>query len=229
MCRCRGRDERIVSGAPADAAIRQSEHEVSIRPRPKPEIRIGEPSRQEFAHDRARRSMRRRQSGEYRVRFERTVLDQANPSVELTSRCSVIFVPRSERGDDSAGVGDSQRRIRSRVSRTSTAVSVGGASSVTATTPRPCFSKRIAVAAISISKPESLAWISSVCPGKSPSASRSGFGTTILPAASMVAFMARVVPSEWHRSKEDRARCGALSEASGRKPQLKRQASRLRM
>src|SRR6266568_1876485 len=79
-----------------------------------------------------------------------------------------------------------QRRAHSSVSRTCSAVSVGSLASGTATIPFPCFFSRIGVGAISISRCPSPARISSGCPGFKPRAWRSGLGTTIRPAASLV-------------------------------------------
>lgn len=54
------------------------------------------------------------------------------------------------------------------------------------------------VEAISISSRPAPARISSGWPGFSPSACRSGLGTTMRPARSMTAFMARTMPRKWH-------------------------------
>jgi hypothetical protein len=79
------------------------------------------------------------------------MLDQADAAVECLARSIVVFVPGCERGNDHAGVSRPQRRMRSNVSRTSSAVSVGSSISGIATTSFPRFCKVIGVAAISIS------------------------------------------------------------------------------
>jgi hypothetical protein len=89
----------------------------------------------------------------------------------------VMFMPGCKRGNDYAGVSRFHRRVCSRFSRTSWAVSLGSSISGMATTPVPRFCNVIGVAATSISSRSSPARISRDCPRFKLSAWRSDLGT----------------------------------------------------
>ena len=83
--------------------------------------------------------MGRRQSGQDGVGLKRAMLDQAKPAVERAARAVVTLVPRSESGDNQAGICRLHRLMRSSVSRTCSAESGRRSSCGTATTPLPRF------------------------------------------------------------------------------------------
>src|SRR6266540_3629467 len=92
------------------------------------------------------------------------------------------------------------RRMRSSVSLTISAVSVGKVAEGTATRPCRRRSRRISTGAISISRRPSRTSSSSTCPGCTPNSSRSALGTTMRPAASMVVRMARSYHAVCHNA-----------------------------
>lgn len=186
--------ERVIGGTAADDSIGQRRQKVPVRGNAQTQERLGKPRLQEFEDEVASRSMRGRQPGQHGIRLEGAMLDQTNVAFEGTPRRFVSLVPGRKRSNDETGVDGRQRRTRSRVSRTSAAVSVGSRASGTATRPFPRFLSRIGVGAISISNRPSPARISSACPGFSPSACRSALGTTRRPAASKVTFMEANMP-----------------------------------
>ena len=108
------------------------------------------------------------------------------------------LVPRGERRYHDARIGGDHRRIRSSVSRTSSDVRGGSFARGTATRDLPRPFKLIRVAGTSISRRPSLNSTSSSCPGRTPRASRSVFGTTSRPAASMVVLMAEFYHRKWY-------------------------------
>ena len=159
--------------------------------------------------------MWRWQSSQHRVGLQRAVIDQTQPGIKRASSGFVMLVPGSKRCHHQTGVGRFQRRTRSRVSRTCSAVNVGKGVSETATKPLPRFSSRICVGAISISRRPSLTRISSAWPGPKPRACRSGLGTTILPVASMVAIMAIILPFKWRFDNQSFVSTPCIGAGSG--------------
>ena len=191
----RGRGhERVVRGAANDPVIRQLQQKFPVRRSAEAKERVAKSRREEIAYHVTLCAMRRGESSEHRIGLEGAVLDHMHGAGQCASRGVVPFVPGCERRDEDAGIGGGYRRMRSSVSRTCSAVSGGNFVSGTATSVLPRFFNRIGVDAISISSRPSPARISSGWPGLSPSASRSGLGTTILPARSMAVFMALRMP-----------------------------------
>jgi len=124
------------------------------------------------------------------------MVDQVQSVIESITGLRVMFMPGCKRRNDYAVVSRVHRRVCSRVSRTSLAVSLGSSISGIATTPAPRFRKVIGVAATSISSRPSPARISRDWPGFKLSAWRSDLGTTMRPAESMVVF----IPLKWHKN-----------------------------
>jgi len=135
-------------------------------------------------------SVRRRQTREHRVSLQGAVSHEARAPLDGPASGLVTLVPRREGRHRDARVDCNQRRVRSSVARTCSAVSLGNRRPGTATRPRPRRASFIGVAAASISSRPSAIVISTACPAPRPRASRSGFGTTTRPAASMVVLMA---------------------------------------
>ena len=154
-------NQRVVCSAAGHAVIRQRENEGLVRLRTQAKKRLRKARLQEFADDGPGSAMWRGQTGKDGVGFERAMLYQTQPAVERTSCTLVVLVPGSESGDHQARVGRLQRRTRSNVSRTSSAVSAGNSPPGIATTPLPFFFSCIGVEAISISRRPSPARISS--------------------------------------------------------------------
>jgi hypothetical protein len=143
--------------------------------------------------------MRHRHTSQHRVRLECTVSHQIWLAFKRRTSGVVILVPGGERRDDHARVnGWSHRRVRSRDSRTCAAVSRGSLVSGTATETLPLRLSCMGVGAAMISSLPSLAEISRAWPARRPSSSRNSLGTTIRPAASMVARMGEMMAFECH-------------------------------
>ncbi len=187
-------DQCVVCGTAGHVVFGQTKNEILVGPCTESQERLRKSNAQEFADHLPGNPMWSRQARKHRVGLKRAVLDKAQAAIKHSSCARVILVPRRECGDHQAGVRRLQRRTRSIVSRTWSAVSAGRSASGTATTPLPRFCSRIGVEAISISSRPSPARISSGWPGLRPSACRRAFGTTIRPAVSMVAFMDEILP-----------------------------------
>ena len=153
-------DQRVVCRTAGYAVVRQSKNEILVGPRAQAQERLRKSYFQEFADDNAGSPVWSGQAGKHGVCLERAVLDETQAAVKRTSRTLVILVPGCESGDHQAGVGSLQRRMRSNVSRTRSAVSAGNSVSGTATIPLPRFFSCIGVEAISISRRPSLTRIS---------------------------------------------------------------------
>src|SRR5439155_7149757 len=138
---------------------------------------------------------------------------EARAPVDGPASGLVTLVPRREGRHRDARVDCDQRRIRSSVARTCSAVSLGNRRPGTATRPRPRRASLIGVAAGSTSSPPSAIVISTACPAPRPRTSRSAFGTTMRPAASMVVLMAFAYHPAPTRNKRS---APALGPAHGR-------------
>jgi hypothetical protein len=198
MARRRRRHQRVIRGTARDPLIGKAAEELPVSRSRQPKQRPMRSLDQKISYHVFGRSMRRREAREHGVRLQGAVLDQVQLGIERAPGDVVPLVPGREGGDDQAGVGGSYRRTRSNVSRTCSAVRGGSELCGTATAPLPRFFNRIVVAAISISRRSCAARISRGCPGLRPSASRSAFGTMILPARSMAVFMASRMAVRWH-------------------------------
>src|SRR2546421_9033048 len=111
------------------------QHKFAVSRGAQAEERPAKSCGKKIAYQLAGRAMWSRQPGEHRIRLQRAMLDQQEGLVQRATRSVVHFVPGRKRGDDHAGVGCSQRRTRSRVSRTCSAVIGGSLESATATNP----------------------------------------------------------------------------------------------
>jgi hypothetical protein len=74
------------------------------------------------------------------------MINHAKTSIECFARFFVMLVPRGERSDNPTGISRIHRRVCSKVSRTTSAVSMGSADSGAATKSFPRFRKVIGVA-----------------------------------------------------------------------------------
>jgi hypothetical protein len=184
------RNQRIVRGAPEDPVLRQRRNEPSMLCRREHEERPWKAIREPVADGVPTCSVRRRQTREHRVSLQGAVRHEARAPLDGAASGLVTLVPRGEGRHRDARVDCNQRRIRSSVARTCSAVSLGNRCPGTATRPRPRRASLIGVAAASISSRPSAIVTSTACPAPRPRASRSGFGTTTRPAASMVVLMA---------------------------------------
>lgn len=93
------------------------------------------------------------------------MVNHPQTTIECFARARMVLVPRSERSDHHACIRCSHRRMRSKASRTASAVSIGSSTFGTATTFLPRFLRVIGVAVISISSRPSPARISRIWPG----------------------------------------------------------------
>ena len=109
----------------------------------------------------------------------------------------VGFMPRRETRHDNTGVDSNHLRVRSMVVRTMSSVNGGRSSSGTATGTPLLFLTVMGVATGSISIVPSRSLISTDCPPVNPRRSRMAFGTTSLPAESMVDLMVEIYHAKW--------------------------------
>lgn len=160
-----GCDEGVVRAAAGHLMLRQAEQKAPVSRCVQAKKRLGEPAPDEVPNDATGAVMRRRQSREQRVGFQRSMFDQTHAAIEHAAGRLMMFVPGCERRDDQTCVCRLHQRTRSSVSRTCSAISGGRSVSGTATTPLPRLFSVMVVAASSISSRPSPARISSTWPG----------------------------------------------------------------
>lgn len=118
MLRRGGRDERVVYRATRDSARGQRQHELAMGTRSEAQERAAGASSKEARYHLTGGPVWRREPGQHRVSFERTVPDDPSTCVEHATRGFVFLVPRREGRNQEAGVRGDHRRTRSNVSRT---------------------------------------------------------------------------------------------------------------
>ena len=136
-------------------------------------------------HDRGISAVRLWQPCQHGVGLDCRVRDQSWLVGRGFASEGVVLMPGGEGCDDHAGIDSFHRRVRSSVSRTTSAVSTGISASATAATPSPSSTSRMCVAVGTISSRPSRSAISNDWPAASPRASRSALGMTTRPAGSM--------------------------------------------
>src|SRR6266540_4911172 len=193
-------DQRIVRGAATDSELNEAGNEGSVVVRVQCHVRVWEAIGKKVPHQGRGSAGGWWQSGQHRERLYRAMRDQARAAVDDAISGVMQCVPRGECRDDNAGIDHRHRRMRSSVSLTISAVSVGKVAEGTATRPCRRRSRRISTGAISISRRPSRTSSSSTCPGCTPNSSRSALGTTMRPAASMVVRMARSYHAVCHNA-----------------------------
>jgi hypothetical protein len=182
-------DECIVSATTRYGVLGQLQNKFFVGSRVQTEERLGKAQPQKIPCHCSRTTVWRGEPSQHGIGLECAMIDQMRFVIESVASLLVMLMPGCKRGNDYAGVDRFHRRVCSRVSRTSLAVSSGSSISGMATTPLPRFCNVIGVAATSISSRPSPARISRACPGFKWSAWRSDLGTTMRPAESMVVFI----------------------------------------
>ena len=115
---CSCGNEGVICSATGHVMFRQAENEGPMGWGTQAQKWLGEPSPNEVADYCTGTAMRGRQPREDRVRFERTVLDQAHAAIEHPPSQFMMLMPGCKRSDHQAGVRRLHLRTRSNVSRT---------------------------------------------------------------------------------------------------------------
>ena len=154
-------DQGIVGGSAEDLASSNGGEKLLVTSLRQGEEWLGEAFGDEGVHDRRLGPVRWRKPGEHGVGLHRRVRDQPRPTAHSLACECVMLMPCGEGRDYHAGIDSPHRRTRSSVSRTMSAVSTGMSASATAATPSPSSTRRIGVAAGTISSRPSRSSISS--------------------------------------------------------------------
>ena len=128
-------DEGVVDWAAANAELDEAGNQGLVAVAVEGDIRIWEAIGKKVSNERRRDAVRRRQSGQHRVRLQRAMRNQTSTATDGAFCYFMEHMPGGVSRDDNTGVEHNHRRIRSSVSLTISGVSGGNGFAAAPTRP----------------------------------------------------------------------------------------------
>ncbi|MNC88652.1 hypothetical protein D3C83_44910 [compost metagenome] len=100
MGRSSSGNKRVVGGTANDTLVGQIKNKLPVILGAQPQVWPGKSRRQKISHYIRRSPMRRRQTGQHRIGFQRAALDQLEATIKRFTRGSVVLMPGGEGRND---------------------------------------------------------------------------------------------------------------------------------